>query len=204
MAITTLELPFEHLGRQGVIEVRYGPNTSSVRSGFDALGSLGFDPEMCLGYPTLRARVKRYGGSGYRTMLAWIQVITSSRYARLSDAVPGQVTRDLDASPLMLAQGVPFFAYGYPAELYDAPCNNLGEASRLDWLAHTFLVTFPSRLNGETIACLAAFSWGYSEWQENERRRVSLTPPEPQGANAWHTALPLLRTCCPRLTFVQG
>lgn len=201
MPTTILELPFEHLGRAGVVEVRYGPNISPVRSGFDALQHLGFDPAMCLGYPTVRARIKRYAGSGYRSMLAWIQVITSTRYAQLSDVVPSQVSHELDVSPLMLALGVPFFAYGYPAELYDAPCNNLGAAARLDWLADTFLVTFPSRLNDDTITLLTGFSWGYSEWDERGTRHVRLRLPKALEPAAWQEALPVLNAQCPGLNY---
>ncbi|MFO7698041.1 MAG: hypothetical protein R6X16_12910 [Anaerolineae bacterium] len=197
MSVTVLELPFEHLGRQGVIEVRYGPNTSAVRTGFDALGALGFDPAMCLGYPTLRARVKRYAGSGYRASLAWIQLILSQRYTRLDDLQPATSDTDLDVSPQMLSLGVPFFAHGYPAVLYDAPCNNLGDDARLDWLAHTFLVTFPSRLNNDTVTMLAGFSWGYREWDKGGARHVWLRGPEPLQVSAWEAILPVLRSQCP-------
>jgi hypothetical protein len=200
-AVGRLDLPFEHLDRTGAVRVRCGPNSSPVRSGFDALGRLGFDPAMCLGYPTMRARIVRYAGSGYRTCMAWIQIIRGRRYSSLGDTQPATDESEVDTSPLMSSLGVPFFAHGYPAAIYDAPCNNLGDAARLEWTADTFLVTYPSRLNNERIAFLAGFRWGYAEWDDEGTRLVALAPLEAMDAGAWHAHLTLLRDTYPHWTY---
>lgn len=193
----TLEIPFVHHERNGVLTVQYGANDSVVNSGFDLLQGLGFDVAMCLGYPTLHAWVSRYEGTGYRTLMAWVQVIVGRYYDRLEDEIPSRVAEDVDAPEELRALGVPFFAYGYPAALYDAPCNNLGPHARLEWSADTFLVTFPSRLNDGQIARLAGFRWGYVEWDEGGRRRVTLRQLEVTGRDVWEAHLPLLRSECP-------
>ena len=126
---TVIEIPFVHHGRHGVVEARYGPNPGVEESGFDLLAGIGFDVAMCLGYPTMEARVVRYAGAGYRAIMAWIQVITDRYYGGLRDSTVSLETSEVDTSPLMRDCGVPFFAHGYPAALYDAPCNNLGELS---------------------------------------------------------------------------
>ena len=36
------------------------------------------------------------------------------------------------------------FAYGYPAEIFDAPCCNLAGCRHLKWTAYTYLVDLPS------------------------------------------------------------
>jgi hypothetical protein len=197
-----LEIPFVHHDRSGVVSVTCGPNDSVVGSGFDLLQGAGFDVNMCLGYPTMRAWVISYEGSGYRTLMAWVQVIVSRRYARREDDAPLQEAAELDTSDEMREMGIPFFGWGYPAAIYDAPCNNLGDDARLDWSAETFLVTFPSRLTNHKVAWLAGFRWGYSEWDEAGVRRVSLAPTEELSRAAWEVHLPLLRETCPAWSFV--
>lgn len=191
------EIPFVHHGRQGVIEVRYGPNTSVEGSGFDLLEGVGFDVAVCLGYPTLEARIARYAGSGYRTCMAWIQIVTDRYYTEPDGAVSLEVS-DVDTLPALADCGVPFFAHGFPATLYDAPCDNLGDYARLEWVAHTFMVTYPTRMDDHTISFLSGFRWGYEEWDEGGRRCVSLRPLEVLGRTEWVRHLGLLRQSFPR------
>lgn len=193
-----IEIPFVHYNRQGVVEVRYGPNTSVEGSGFDLLQGRGFDVNMCLGYPTIQAGVADYAGTGYRTVMAWIQVIHDRYYADLQDRTPSLEVSEVDTSPVMHDCGAPFFAHGYPATLYDAPCNNLGDYARLEWIAHTFMVSFPSPMNDNTISFLLGFQWGYEEWEEGGQRRVSLRPLELLDKSAWDAQLGLLRDSFPR------
>ncbi len=198
----TLEIPFVHQDRPGVVTVQCAPNDSVERSGFDLLQGVGFDPSLCLGYPTMRAWVSEYAGTGYRTLLAWIQIVTDCFYSRLEDAAPERVVAEVDASEHLRALGVPFFAHGFPAAIYDAPCNNLGAAARLEWSAETFLVTFPTRLNGNQVAYLAGFRWGYVEWLEDGQRRVALQPVAALERPAWEAHLPLLKREYPGWRYV--
>ena len=69
----------------------------------------------------------------------------------------------LDIPEEMRKHKIPYFAYGYPAELFDAPCNNLGNSEKLDWRAYTYLVDLPSRMNNNQLSFLTGFSWGYTE-----------------------------------------
>jgi hypothetical protein len=193
----TLEIPFVHHDRPGVLAVACGPIRSVEASGFDLLQGRGFDVTMCLGYPAMQAWVSAYGGTGYRTLLAWIQIVTDRFYDDLTRTEPVQITTEIDNSPALRALGVPFFAYGYPAAIYDAPCNNLGAHARLDWQADTFLVTFPSPLNNNEIAFLAGFRWGYAEWDDAGQRQVAPAQVASLSRTDWDAHLSLLRRECP-------
>ena len=57
---------------------------------------------------------------------------------------------------------------GYPAELFDAPCNNLDGNEKLIWTAYAYLVDPPSRMNDFQMVFLAGFSWGYMENNKGE------------------------------------
>ena len=66
----------------------------------------------------------------------------------------------------MRTHGLPYFGLGYPAELFDAPCNNLNGNEKVVWTAYTYLVDVPSRMNGNRLLFLTGFSWGYTESQD--------------------------------------
>lgn len=53
-----LEIPYEVRGDKSKIILEYRENTSLQDSEFDALLDLGFDPSLCLGYPTMHAWVE--------------------------------------------------------------------------------------------------------------------------------------------------
>jgi hypothetical protein len=203
MSMTVTAIPFELNGKSGVLEVACEPNRSITGSGFDLLAGCGFDVNMCLGYPTMRAYVRSYEGAGYYTASAWIQVITRREFASLDAVEPTAVVATVDAHDLLAELGVPFFAMGYPAEIYDAPCNNLGPWARLQWLADTFLVTMPSRINDHTIAPVAAFRWGYTEYDLDGRRHVEVHPLAVPDDSQWQSHLPLLRRECGNWTFAD-
>uniref|UniRef100_UPI0040568C4C hypothetical protein n=1 Tax=Acetatifactor sp. TaxID=1872090 RepID=UPI0040568C4C len=63
---------------------------------------------------------------------------------------------------------LPYFAFGYPAELFDAPCNNLNGNEKLTWTAYTYLVDLPSRMNDGKMQYVTGFSWGYTENVDKE------------------------------------
>ena len=194
MTITTI--PFDLNGKPGVLEVDYAPNQSLTASGFDLLAGCGFDVNMCLGCPTMRAYVRSYEGTGYYTASAWIQVITRREFLSVESGEPAAIVSSVDVNDTLDELGVPFFAMGYPAEIYDAPCNNLGNCGKLEWLADTFLVTMPSRINDNTIAPLAGFSWGYAEYDLDGKRRVEIKPLVVTGVPQWQRHLPYLRRQC--------
>lgn len=186
------QIPFVLNGRKGIVEVYYEENKSADKSGFTLLKELGlgFDANMCIGYPTMRAYIKDYEGTGYYTSSAWIQIITDRFYSSLHDDSPAKVVTGVDVGNNMRKLGVPFFAIGYPAEIYDAPCNNLGKYTRLKWVADTFLVNQP---NDDTISYVLGFRWGYEESDIEEKRHVRILPLEVIDYSSWNKHLPMLK-----------
>jgi hypothetical protein len=202
MTITTI--PFELNGKPGVLEVQYAPNRSITESGFDLLAGFGFDVNLSIGYPTMRAFVRSYEGTGYYTASAWIQIVTRREFASMDDAEPAAIISSVDVNDTLDELGVPFFAMGFPAEIYDAPCNNLGNCAKLEWIADTFLVTMPSRINDNLIIPLAGFRWGYIEYDRDGRRQVEITPLTVPGVATWADHLPLLRSQFGMWNFSDG
>lgn len=188
-----MEIPFILNNKRGIVEVCYEENRSINKSGFDLLKGLGFNAEMCIGYPTMHAYVNNYEGTGYYTASAWIQIITDKFYTSYTDDVPFKILPAVDVLDNMRELGVPFFAFGYPAEIYDAPCNNLCDYGRLEWIADTFLVTQPSRVNNDTISYVTGFRWGYEEWNAEGKRNVRIMPIETIDCSVWNGHLPMLR-----------
>jgi hypothetical protein len=56
--MTTITLPFVLNRKSGVLEVSYEPNQSAAQSGFDLFAGGGFDVDICIGYPTMRAQAQ--------------------------------------------------------------------------------------------------------------------------------------------------
>ena len=202
MAVTTI--PFELLQKSGVLTVCYEPNQSLAQSGFALFASDGFDPHICLGYPTIRASISSYAGTGYYTACAWIQIVTRREFSSAEAAEPTAIVVDVDTHPTLEELGVPFFAFGFPAEIFDAPCNNLGGLGRLEWIADTFLVTMPNRANNDSISPVAGFCWGYSECDLEDKRHVASRPLEITEVARWRQHLPLLRSRCGRWKYADG
>lgn len=192
--MTTTEIPFTLNNKPGVLEIVYQPNRSIAESGFDLLAGLGFDVQMAIGYPTMRARVRSFEGSGYSTASAWIQVITRREFASVNDSNPGAIVTSVDVNETFDKLGVPFFCLGYPAEIYDAPCCNLGDCGKLEWVADTFFVTMPSRINDHTVGFLAGFQWGYVEFDRKVERQVEIKPLVVTGISQWRDHLPVMRS----------
>ena len=191
--MSATEIPFELNRKPGVLSVYYEVNQCVQKSGFDLFANNGFDINICLGYPTMRAYVNSYEGSGYYTASAWIQIITRREFDCTNPAKPQDIVTSVDVHETLAELGVPFFALGFPAEIFDAPCNNLGNLGKLDWLADTFLVTLPTRINNHRIFPITGFSWGYCEYDLNEKRHVEIKPLVLTGTSSWAQYLPLLR-----------
>lgn len=192
MTVTTIPFVLNH--KPGVLKVHYEANQSAAKSGFDLFAGNGFDVEICVGYPTMRAYIEAFEGTGYATACAWIQVVTRREFDSLEAAKPTAIVADVDTHPILADLGVPFFAFGFPAEIFDAPCNNLNSLAKLEWIADTFLVTLPSRANDNTISRVAGFRWGYTEYDINEKRPVEISPLVVTDPAAWNQYLPLLQS----------
>ena len=90
-----------------------------AESGFEIVKELVPDLSVCVGYPALRAYVKDFCGFGFTRYCGWIQTLRLCFYEKSDETLTM-----VDVSPVFREKGVPFFAYGYPAEFYDAPVNN--------------------------------------------------------------------------------
>lgn len=149
-------------GKESRICVDYQKITSVTESGFEAL-KLPFDVNKCVGYPMLHAYIETDGLYGYERYCGWIQVIERREYSAVDMECPDNISFELDVADEMREAGIPYFAYGYPAEFFDAPCMNLNGSEKLKWRAYTYLVDMPLRRNGNKMGFLAGFSWGYVE-----------------------------------------
>lgn len=149
------DIPIVLRGEKEILTVEYERNISPVISGFDVL-DVPFAKERCIGYPTVHAYFKNMKLTGYKRYCGFIQVIE-----RVEDGKDKKVSVDTDHDFHEI--GNPYFSYGYPASLYDAPCMNLGTCSELIWKAYTYLVDMPTRMNGNKLKFIAGFSWGYTE-----------------------------------------
>ena len=194
--MTITKIPFVLNSKPGLLEVEYEPNESIEESGFDLLAGFGFDVNMAIGYPTMRGIVSAYEGRGYYTASAWIQVITRQEFDIADSEKPDRINTSVDVNDTLYDLGVPFFAMGFPAEIFDAPCCNLGEAGKLTWIADTFFVTMPSRINDHTIQRVAGYQWGYIEYDQDEKRPVEILPLKVTDESQWQGHLPLLRGQC--------
>lgn len=194
----TIQIPFNLNNEEGIVEVKYEANESANKSGFHLLGNLGFDTNMCIGYPTMHGYIKEFGGTGYSTCCAWVQVITSEFYSSESEDKPVKIVVEIDSCETMKKIGMPFFAHGYPAQIYDAPCKNIRNYDKLKWTAETFLVTYPSRINNDTITYLAGYRWGYIE---NAKDEVNMSPIEVIDISVWEKHIPLLGQDCKEFNF---
>lgn len=190
--MTVKNLPFILNQKSGILSVDYEMNQSPQSSGFDLFIPVGFDASQCVGYPTMRARIVSYAGTGYAAACAWIQLVTRREFSTLDAPEPAVIDRSVDTHPTLAALGVPFFALGFPAQIFDAPCNNLNGLAKLEWVADTFLVTLPGRVNGDSISRLAGFRWGYTEYDEGGKRQVKLNPLVVTGPAEWNAHVPFM------------
>ena len=192
-------LNFKLNGKKGVIHIDYAINNDVYESGFDMLTHLGFDVNMCIGYPTIHASIKDFDATGYRRLCGWIQVLKCEYFHTHEETSPTDTKFFIDSLP---NYELPFFAYGYPAELYDAPCNNLiAPYEKLIWTAYTYLVTMPTHLTQNTISFISGFKWGYTEWNELGTRKVTLTPFQELSYSNWKNNLELLEEQFPKFSY---
>ena len=164
-----LHLPFTLCGIQNTVEVIYKSNESIRESGFDIL-NVPFDPELCIGYPVVHAYVKNMVSTGYRRSCGWIQLVKREYFSSAALTEPDENIICVDTNdPVNI-----YLAYGSPAEIYDAPCNNLNGNVRGKWTAYTYLVDMPSRMNNHKMIYLTGFKWGYEEAMTNRKLAVNM------------------------------
>lgn len=190
-------VPFQLRGKQDSFIVEYNKNSSAEDSGFDTLLDLPFDYNDCLGYPTLHAYFDNINLKGYRRYCGWIQLVERQEINKIDGRELCDVSISLDISDDMRRIGMPYFAYGYPAEIYDAPCNNLGNNDKLIWTAYTYLIDIPSRMNGNKLSFIAGFSWGYVE---DKNGPIKLLDFNILSNDDWEKHLQVVNTQCPNFT----
>ena len=157
-------VPFILREKVNKIYIDYQKIPNAQESGFTAL-KLPFDVNDCVGYPMLHAYFENSNLYGYERYCGWIQIIERNEYSAASSEYPTTTSFELDISDEMRSHKWPYFAYGYPAEFFDAPCRNMGAGAKLDWRAYTYLVDPPSKMNDNHLVFLAGFSWGYTEYK---------------------------------------
>jgi hypothetical protein len=195
------EIPFHLRGHEGKIAIYYGQNDDPVKAGFDFLAGLNFDINLCRGYPVIHARVEDYAGSGYRTILGWIQLVTRQDQDAVDPSHARTTTTvSIDVAPAFQKLNLPFTCFGNLPQFFDAPCLNLGESARLVWTADTFLTTTPLRSASDPIELLAGFRWGYIETNVPGESPI-LLPLQVTGGEAWNAQLDFLRIMYGEWTF---
>ena len=193
-----LHIPFNLMGIQNIIEVIYKANESAKESGFDALADLPFDPNLCLGYPVMHARVKDMANTGYRRQCGWIQLVEREYYSSNTLDKPDENNISVD-SPV--SDSI-FCAFGSPAEIYDAPCNNLNGNAKGKWTAFTYLIEYPTRMNGYKLSFLAGFQWGYEEALENNELKVKMQDIKELNSKKWKEHILFLKEEYPKYEYV--
>lgn len=185
---------FRFQGRGGHLAIDHRVNDDIAESGFDMFNRAEFEPEAALGYPTMHAWVERFDGSGYRTATAFIQWIDAHRDDHQGRRIED---RELDVTNACRQGGLPFFAWGYPAALYDAPAQNMRGAISMRWQATTWFVTIPARWTNHQVQPLLGFQWGYQE----DASGVELLPLTDLSLTDWERDNEWLRDQCPQLRF---
>ena len=174
-----------------------------MTSGFDILKEFVSYISMCIGYAIMHACVKVFQAFGVCRYCGWIQIVTMEFYSDANAENPDDIYYGVDVTPTMKQNGLPFFAYGYPAEIYDPPCNNYFTGPKLIWNADTFLVTMPSFLNNECISYLAGFQWGYKEYRDGMDKSIDIFPLKAIDRERWAKHIPMLSQDFPKWNFVK-
>ena len=151
-------IPFQLRNKENNIMVEYNEMKNAKESGFESL-NVPFDVNQCIGYPMIHAYFDELNLQGYERYCGWIQIIRKEEYSIVNQKETVTTTYEID----YCAPTKPYFCLGFPAELFDAPCSNLGANKKLIWTAYTYLVDPPSKMNNDQMIFLAGFSWGYME-----------------------------------------
>lgn len=114
-------IPFHLRNKENIMTIDYRQISNAAESGFSAL-KLPFDVNECVGYPMLHAYFENLNLNGYERYCGFIQIIKREEYTSVDNTEPVRTIYELDASEEMMKHKWPYFAYGYPAEFFDAPC----------------------------------------------------------------------------------
>jgi hypothetical protein len=193
-----IHIAFSLRGIQNTIEIVYKTNENAQESGFDALLDLPFDPRLCIGYPTVHARVKNMPNTGYRRLCGWIQLVQREYFSSESLEKPDENELSIDS----IKPDCIYAAYGHPAEFYDAPCNNLNGHVKGKWTAYTYLVDIPSRMNDKKLSFLAGFQWGYEEAFANGKLVVKVQDIKELDNETWTKHISYLKQQYPQYEYV--
>lgn len=175
-ALRRVTIPFTLHGIDENLTVEYTQGTDPKAIGYDALQGFPIDKIGCTGYPVMHGYFEHMNATGYRRSCGFIQFVE-----RIENHGENREF-SIDVSDENLEKGNPYFAYGYPAEIFDAPCCNLAGCKHLKWIAYTYLVDLPSRMNGNKLEFLTGYSWGYEEDENGPQR---LLPLEVLTKNDW-------------------
>ena len=156
-----IEQTFLFHDKEVTLNISYQPNPGMEASGFNIL-KLPFPQDFCVGYPMLEATVDAHNLNGYEKLCGFIQILhfeITQNDGTENDFFCRDVTEEMRSADL------PYFAVGYPAALFDAPCHNLQAGQKhLRWTAYTALVEMPvAHINNNETRFLSGFSWGYEE-----------------------------------------
>jgi hypothetical protein len=187
-----MTLPFALLGEDYELMIDYGEITSPEKIGFEVSKSDVFDIRSGLGFPFMRARVESLQKNSYRNLVAFIQTTTSKYFEQVDDMMVALNEKAVDIPPFLREKGFPFYAFGYPSELFSARFSDLQAFTKLSREINTFLVTFPNPANDNTVSCLAAFSWGFVEWVDKCKHQVKLLPFKKLDFEYWNYSLEIL------------
>lgn len=191
-----MQIPFVLKGKNNLLEIEYKENDSVSESGFDAL-NLPFNPNLCIGYPVVRAFISKSECTGYRRGCGWIQLVNREYYSTEALEQP-------DENELSIDTNVPnciYLAFGSFAEIYDAPCNNLNGNCKGKWTAYTYLVDMPGRNNNYELSFLAGFQWGYEEAIINDTLTVKMQEIKEIHLEKWKEHIVFMKTQYPDYNF---
>jgi len=198
-----MTVPFTLMGEEYELLVDYGEITWPEKVGFEVSKSDVFDISSGLGFPFMRARVESPQKNSYRNLVAFIQTTTSKYFDQVDDMVVAMNEKAVDIPPFLREKGFPFYAFGYPSEIFSARFSDLRAFSKLSREINTFLVTFPNPANDNTVSCLAAFSWGFVEWRDKGKHLVKLLPFKKLDFEYWNYSLEVLERDFGSFRFVR-
>jgi hypothetical protein len=198
-----MSIPVRLVDEQTLLNVDYGEIAAPEKIGFAYNKPGDFDVSLSQGFPYMRARIDALPKSGFQNLVAFIQTTQSKYFAQVDDMMVAMNEKAVDIPPFLRDKQFPFYAFGYPAEIFSARYSDLRAFAKLSREINTFLVTFPNPGNGYTVSCLGAFSWGFVEWVEKGKHHVKLLPFKQLNFEYWNHALDLLERQFPTFRYLR-
>jgi hypothetical protein len=148
----------------------------------------------------MHAYIKDMKCTGYRRYCGWIQLVKRNYFSSEALDKPDDDALSIDSSD----PAIIYFALGYPSEIYDAPCNNLGSNIKGIWTAYTYLVDIPTRMNDNKLSFLAGFRWGYEEAIVNDKLIVNMQDIQAVDQTQWREHIVFLKEKHPQYSYRLG